>query len=183
MTTHRSADRAPFRSAPDGIDATGKDPSGRAPALRPGRAEIGTRSAARPPERRAGVTLVEVLLAVFILGVCLLGIMQGITACVGVFDASTFVKQASNVLARGDAEHPLVIQNDPEQDLAVAPDGSLLDGWTYERECLEDEDEDGLFLVRTRVARGSGGEGSEKVYERLVWFSGAGTGSGGEGAR
>ena len=131
----------------------------------------------------AGVTLVEVLLAVFILGVCLLGIMQGITACVGVFDASTFVKQASNVLARGDAEHPLVIKNNPEEDLAVAPDGSLLDGWTYERECLEDEDEDGLYLVRTRVARGHGGEGSEKVYERLVWFSGAGTGSGGEGAR
>ena len=138
---------------------------------------------AGPAPARAGVTLVEVLLAVFILGVCLLGIMQGITACVGVFDASSFVKQASNVLARGDAEHPLVVKNDPVEDLAVAPDGSLLDGWTYERECLEDEDEDGLFLVRTRVARGHGGEGSEKVYERLVWFSGAGTGSGGEGAR
>jgi hypothetical protein len=109
--------------------------------------------------------------------------MQGITACVGVFDASTFVKQASNVLARGDAEHPLVIKTDPEEDLAVAPDGSLVDGWTYERECLEDEDEDGLFLVRTRVARGHGGEGNEKVYERLVWFSGAGSGSGGEGVR
>lgn len=136
-----------------------------------------------PPAARAGVTLVEVLLAVFILGVCLLGIMQGITACVGVFDASTFVKQASNVLARGDAEHPLVVTNDPEEDLAVAPDGSLLDGWTYERECLEDEDEDGLYLVRTRVARGHGGEGNEKVYERLVWYSGAGTGGGGEGAR
>ena len=166
MTPHRSADRVPFRIAPDGIAATGKDLSGRVPVF---------------PDGRGGVTLVEVLLAVFILGTCLLGIMQGITACVGVFDASTFVKQASNVLARGDAEHPLVIQNDPVEDLAVAPDGSLLDGWTYERECLEDEDEDGLFLVRTRVARGSGGEGSEKVYERLVWFSGSG--SGGEGVR
>ena len=143
-------------------------------------------SADRPADRaagRGGVTLVEVLLAVFILGVCLLGIMQGITACVGVFDASTFVKQASNVLARGDAEHPLVLKNDPEEDLAVAADGSLLDGWTYERECLEDDDEDGLYLVRTRVARGHGGEGNEKVYERLVWFSGAGSGSGGEGVR
>ena len=57
----------------------------------------------------------------------------------------------------------------------------LIDGWTYERECLEDEDEDGLFLVRTRVARGHGGEGNEKVYERLVWYSGSG--SGGEGVR
>jgi hypothetical protein len=134
-----------------------------------------------PRGARAGVTLVEVLLAVFILGTCLLGIMQGITACVGVFDASRFVKQASNVLARGDAEHPLYVKTDPVEDLAVAPDGSLLDGWTYERECLEDEDEDGLFLVRTRVARGRGGEGNEKICERLVWFSGSG--SGGEGAR
>ncbi|MBQ6102274.1 MAG: prepilin-type N-terminal cleavage/methylation domain-containing protein [Kiritimatiellae bacterium] len=132
---------------------------------------------------RAGVTLVEVLLAVFILGICLLGIMQGISACVGVFDASTFVKQASNVLARGDAEHPFVVDDDPVEDLAVAPDGSLLDGWTYERECLEDEDEDGLFLVRTRVARGHGGEGNEKICERLVWFAGSGTGNDGGGVR
>ena len=30
-------------------------------------------------------------------------------------------------------------------------------------------------------ARGHGGEGNEKVYERLVWYSGSG--SGGEGVR
>ena len=130
---------------------------------------------------RGGVTLVEVLLAVFVLGVCLVGIMQGLSACTGVFHASTFVKQASNVLARGEAEHPFVVRNDPVEDLAVSPDGSLLDGWTYERECLEDEDEDGLFLVRTRVAHGRGGEGSERTFERLVWFTGSG--GGGEGAR
>ena len=139
----------------------------------------------RTEARRAGVTLIEVLLATLILGICVVGLMQGISACTAVFHASTFVKQASNVLARGDAEHPLVINNDPEEDLAVPPDGSLLDGWTYERECLEDEDEDGLFLVRTRIVHGHGGLGNEKVYERLVWFAGSGSAAagGGEGSR
>ena len=132
---------------------------------------------------RSGMTLVEVLLAVFILGTCLVGIMGGMTACMEVFRAAGVVRQASNVIARGDAEHPFFVKNDPVDDLEVSPDGSLLEGWTYERECLEDEDEDGLYLVRTRVARGHGGEGNEKVYERLVWFSGAGTGAGGEGVR
>ncbi len=148
----------------------------------PSHRTLGTPRAARR-DSRAGVTLVEVLLAVFILGVCLVGIMQGFSACAAVFHASTFVKQASNVRARGDAEHPSVVRNDPVEDLAVPPDGSLLEGWTYERECLEDEDEDGLFLVRTRVAHGRGGEGNERVYERLVWFPGGGTGNGGEAAR
>ena len=136
---------------------------------------------ARAP--RSGMTLLEVLLAVAILGICLVGLMRGMTVGVAAFRESVFVRQSLNVLARGDAAHPLVVSNDPTEDLEVQPDAELLEGWTYERECLEDEDEDGLFLVRTRVARGSGGEGSEKVYERLVWFSGAGTGSGGEGAR
>ena len=133
-------------------------------------------AARRPDDARAGVTLTEVLLATFILGVCLVGIMQGLSACVGVFHASTFVKEASNVLARGDAEHPLVVSGDPEDDLAVAADGSLVEGWTYERECLEDEDEDGLYLVRTTVRQGRGGPGNERVYERLVWAPAAGTG-------
>ena len=152
------------------------------PGQTPPRA-AGRRDARGGAPARAGVTLVEVLLAALILGVCLLGIMQGISACAGVFHASVFVRQASNVLARGEAEHPLVVNTDPVEDLAVSADGSLLDGWTFERECLEDEDEDGLFLVRTKVVHGRGGAGNEKVYERLVWFSGAGTGSGGEGAR
>ena len=154
------------------------DPS--APAPRAGaHAPAGRRAA------RAGVTLVEVLLATLILGICIVGLMQGISACTAVFHASTFVKQASNVLARGDAEHPLVINTDPTEDLAVAPDGSLLDGWTYERECLEDDDEDGLFLVRTKIVHGHGGLGNEKVYERLVWYAGSGSAGagGGEGAR
>ena len=136
----------------------------------------------RPPAaggdaRREGLTLVEVLLAVFILGVCLVGIMEGMSACMGVFHASGVIRQAENVLARGDAEHPLYVKNDPVEDLSVAADGGLLDGWTYEREVEEDEDEDGLYVVTTTIRKGRGGDGNQLVVTTLLHFSGGTVGS------
>lgn len=118
-------------------------------------------NASARPAARSGMTLVEVILAVFILGVCLLGIMQGMTACMETFRASSFVQQAANVLALGDEAHPAVVENDPVSDLEVTPDSALLDGWTWERSCEEDEDKDGLWLVRVKVVKGRGGPGNE----------------------
>ena len=124
--------------------------------------------------RRSGMTLVEVLLAVFVLGVCLVGIMEGIAQCMEVFRAAGVLRQAENVIARGDAEYPFYVKNDPVEDLAVSADGSLLEGWTYEREVEEDEDEDGLYLVKTSARKGRGGPGNELVVTRLVHFTGSG---------
>ena len=127
--------------------------------------------------RRGGMTLVEVLLAVFVLGVCLVGIMEGMARCMDVFHAAGVVRQAQNVLSRGDAEHPLFVKNDPVEDLAVPADGSLLEGWTYEREVEEDEDEDGLYVVTTSARKGRGGPGNQLVVTRLVHFASATGGS------
>ena len=127
---------------------------------------------------RSGMTLVEVLLAVFILGVCLVGIMEGMTACMEVFRAAGVVRQGANLIARGDAEYPFFVKNDPLEDLEVPADGSLLEGWTYERTVEEDEDEDGLYVV-TVARKGRGGPGSELVVTRLLhWPGGSGGGSG-----
>lgn len=130
-----------------------------------------------PDGRRAGMTLVEVLLAVFVLGVCLVGIMEGMARCMDVFHAAGVVRQGANVLARGDAEHPLFVKNDPVEDLAVSADGSLLEGWTYERTVEEDDDEDGLYLVTTTARKGRGGPGNQLVATRLVHFTGGTGGS------
>ena len=119
---------------------------------------------------RAGMTLMEVLLAVFILGTCLLGIMQGMTACMETFHASTFVQQAVNVMALGEEAHPAVVKDDPVSDLEVSPDGSLLDGWTWERTCEEDADEDCLWLVREKVVKGRGGPGNEFEVQSLRYL-------------
>ena len=117
---------------------------------------------------RAGMTLVEVLLAVAILGVCLAGLMQGLSATMGVFHSSAFVSQAVNVLARGEEAHPAHFENDPVSELEVTPDGAILDGWTWARSCEEDEDEDGLWLVRVRVVQGRGGPGHELEVSRRL---------------
>lgn len=120
--------------------------------------------------RRAGMTLVEVMLAVFILAVCLIGLLQGMAVSAQYFHASHFVQQAMNVLAKGDAAHPMAINEDPVSDLEVTPDGELLAGWTYERVCEEDEDEDGLYTVRTKVVQGHGGPGNEMEFLSLLYF-------------
>lgn len=123
----------------------------------------------RAGSRRSGMTLLEVLLAVMILGVCTAGLMQGLGSSAEVFRAAQFVRQAGNVLARGDAEHPATVNSDPVEDLEVPPDAELLDGWTYERVCEEDEDEDGIYVVRTRVTCGGGGPGNEIEFVSFVY--------------
>ena len=122
------------------------------------------------PRSNSGMTLIEVLMATFILGICIVGLMQGLGACVEVFNASAFIHQAANVLNRGEAEHPMIVKTDPEEDLVVSADSNLEDGWTFERTVDEDEDEDGLYVVRTKVAKGKGGTGLEQELVRLVYF-------------
>lgn len=121
--------------------------------------------------RRSGMTLIEVILATVILGICMLSLMQGISACVEVFNASAFIHEAANVLSRGEAEYPMIIQTDPEVDLVVDSDSKLVEGWTFERAVDEDEDEDGLFVVKTKVVKGQGGLGMEQEFVRLIYYS------------
>lgn len=118
----------------------------------------------------SGMTLIEVLMATFILGICIVGLMQGLGSCVEVFNASAFIHQAANVLNRGEAEYPMIVKTDPEEDLVVSADSNLEDGWTFERTVDEDEDEDGLYVVRTKVVKGRGGLGLEQEFVRLVYF-------------
>lgn len=123
----------------------------------------------------AGMTLVEVLLAVAILGVCLLGLMQGLGSCMEVFRASSFVQQAANAMARGEAQFPIVVSSDPEEDLEVRGEEiEDADGWTFTRLCEEDADEDALYVVRTKVSRGRGGPGNEFETVRLLYLPGYG---------
>lgn len=119
---------------------------------------------------KSGMTLVEVMMATLILGVGIVALMQGIGACSEVFNASAFIHQAANVLSRGEVEYPLIIKDDPEEDLVVDADGNVMDGWTFERSVEEDDDEDGLFVVRTKVVKGRGGTGMEMEVLRLVYF-------------
>ena len=63
-----------------------------------------------------------------------------------------------------------ILESDPEEDYPVDADSSIADGWTFERTVDEDEDEDGLYVVRTKVVKGHGGLGMEQEFVRLIYF-------------
>ena len=122
-------------------------------------------------ENRSGMTLVEVLAAVVILGTVLVGMMEGLGQSFRAFALARRVQTLQTVLSLGELAHPKAVIDDPVEDLAVDPDGTLMDGYTFERECLEDDDEDGLYEVHTRVACGAGGPGAEINVTEVVYYA------------
>jgi prepilin-type N-terminal cleavage/methylation domain-containing protein len=99
---------------------------------------------------RDGFTLVEVMLAAVILGVGLAVLMTAASRCLLVMKAARNYQEAQWVLGLGEADHPMAETNDLE-DLNVAPT-DYPNGCAFSREVeKDDEDEDGLHVVRTRV--------------------------------
>ena len=116
--------------------------------------------------RRSGMTLVEVLLAVVILGICMLGLMQGISASLEIFNASAYIHEAANVLARGDG-HPMIIGpiRSSTSSSTTAPSGGM-DVQIIERTRTRQP------LRRAREDRqGRGGLGMEEEYVRLIHYA------------
>jgi prepilin-type N-terminal cleavage/methylation domain-containing protein len=115
-------------------------------------------------KRREGFTLVEVLLAIVILGAGLAIMLTGAARCVAVTKISKNYQTARWTLQRGELEFPLSITNEVE-DMKVAPQ-TYDNGYTFERVVDEEEsgEEDGLHIVRSRVTwAGKGREMSEEV--------------------
>lgn len=124
--------------------------------------------------KKSGMTLIEVLFATVILGVCVFSLFQCLTMNLEAFRKTDFPQGVANVLALADAKYPFVIKSDPVEDLLVDPDSSLLDGWTYERFCDEDaeeeEDEDDIYLVHIIVKQGAGGLGREAEFLKYIYY-------------
>ncbi len=134
---------------------------------------------------RRGMTLVEVLLATVVLGLGLTGIMVALSQCMGLMRLSKEYLDAQWVLGLGELQHPIRETNDVEEKVPV-PEESLdeflsdeLRGRRYlfsrevdEKEESPDIEEDGLYVVRSKVRWGgvgySGKKGNEEVVVRLV---------------
>jgi len=102
------------------------------------------------PGRRA-FTLIEMLLAVTILATGLTVLLVGASRCLAVMRMARNYQTAQWVLTNGEAVHFPTATNSIDE-LEVAGDGSLADGFTFSRSVEPDDDEDGLCLVITRVS-------------------------------
>ncbi len=116
---------------------------------------------------RRGLTLIEVLLAVAILGVGAGVLMLATARCLAVISQSRHYSAAQRLILQVGAENPLT-----RADLeAKSESGKFSDDpdYTWEREIIEPENENqkGLYTVRTRVSWSD--RGRESFEEVVTW--------------
>jgi prepilin-type N-terminal cleavage/methylation domain-containing protein len=104
---------------------------------------------------RAGLTLIEVILAVMILGIGLAVLLASASRCLRVIQLSRNYHQARGVLELGELDYPLVEQKEEQESRMVNLNVDPVEypgGYTFSRTTEKLEDEEDLVLVRTRVA-------------------------------
>lgn len=117
-----------------------------------------------PVKKKAvrGFTLLEVMLAVIILGGALSVLYRSILVNIRMIDVSHERQEVAYVFSLGELEYPLRDIETIEEDAVVDPDGSLKEGYIFERTVDEKEEpeegveDDGLYVVRTSVTWGEG---------------------------
>lgn len=115
---------------------------------------------------RAGLTLVEVLLAMLIIGAGGLVLMTAASRCLAVIRVSRNYHSARHVFDLGELEHPVIITNDTIYNLDLDP-VEYPNGFTFSRKAEDREDLKGMKIVRTRVAWSQRGQ---QAYEETVSY-------------
>jgi prepilin-type N-terminal cleavage/methylation domain-containing protein len=116
---------------------------------------------------KRGLSLIEVMLAVVILGIGSGVLLLATARCLAIVTKSQHYSTAQRLILRIGAEHPLTRS---EVDMGTKS-GTFHDeeGYRWEREITEPESKDrkGLFTVRTRVSWSD--RGRESFEEVTTW--------------
>jgi len=111
------------------------------------------------------MTLIEVMLAIVILGIAAGTLMLATARCMAVATKARHYSNAHRLISRVDVENPL---SRGEID-AETKSGKFDDHYSWEREVTENEDEnrENLYLVRTRVSWSARGRES---FEEITGY-------------
>jgi prepilin-type N-terminal cleavage/methylation domain-containing protein len=116
---------------------------------------------------RRGLTLVEVVLAVAILGIGMAVLLTAASRCLAVMRVARNYQEAQWVLGQALADYPLDPTNDVEE--LVIDEVEIVEGFRFSRDVDEDEDEDGLYVVRSRVTWADRGRQNTEEVLQLVY--------------
>ncbi len=111
----------------------------------------------RDIQRKAGMTLIEVVIAMAVLGIALTGIMVATGRCLAVAQRARAYEIARSLIDRVEQENPLLLLEEMEEGEERGGFEGGPEGFTWERriERVETEqrqlEEQGLFRVTTRV--------------------------------
>jgi prepilin-type N-terminal cleavage/methylation domain-containing protein len=117
---------------------------------------------------RLGLTLIEVMLAVVILGIGTGVLLLATARCIAIISKSRHYTTAQRLILKVGAEHPLTraeVETGTQSDTFDDDDG-----YRWEREINEPENENrkGLYTVRTRVSWSD--RGRDSFEEVVTWF-------------
>ncbi|NQU41244.1 MAG: prepilin-type N-terminal cleavage/methylation domain-containing protein [Lentisphaerae bacterium] len=122
-----------------------------------------------PPGRRQGFSLIEVVIATAILGVSLAVLLTAASKCLLVLSIATHYQEAQLVRGQAEMEFPLIATNDLDE--LNVPLTTMDNGLTFERIVEEeDEDEDDLHVIRTRVGWSARGESRLDEIVQYIYF-------------
>lgn len=134
---------------------------------RPSDRPIGKKFDGPPATGKArGFTLVEAVLALAIMTISAAALLVAASRCLAVARLASNYQTAANVLARGEMENPLLPTNEVTDN--VVDPVTYDNGFTYSRTVEEREDEEDMFVVRSRVTWSARGrEAFEEVSTYL----------------
>jgi len=127
--------------------------------------------------KRAGFTLIEVLIATMILSFGLTTLMISLSNCAAMMTLAKQYQDAQYVFSLGELKYPIKESTDVEKDLPVDPDTDLVEGYAFERtvdkkDLDTNEVDDMLYVVRTRVTWGTGEDQCEELVRYVRQLEG-----------
>lgn len=121
----------------------------------------------KKPTDQQGFTLIEVLIAMVILATSVASLMAATAQCMSVIGRARQLETARGLLARVDAENP-ILSIDMEEGYESGEFDDM-EKYTWSREIVMDDEENrpGLFIVTTRV---QWSEKSRTAFEEVTTY-------------
>lgn len=121
----------------------------------------------RASRARLGLTLIEVMIAMAIIGIGIVVLVTAAARCIGVVRQSKNYHMARAILDRGEAEHPIIKDKETKDLINLDVEPVRYDnGFTFTRKA-EEGAEEGLILLRSTV---SWSERSRSAQEEVVTY-------------
>ena len=118
-----------------------------------------------PSRVKRAFTLIEAVIAIAIISMSGFAMLAAASRCLAVASASRNYHAAVTVIDQGGLEHPIAPTNDVYDN--VVEEVEYANGFTFSRSVEEIEDEEDLFLVRTKVTWTSRGK---EAFEEVVTY-------------
>ena len=125
---------------------------------------------------KAGMTLIEILMALAILAISAGVLMTATSRCLNVISTAKNYYEARRILETGELEYPLlVVQKKGEKDLkALNLNVGPIEyprNFTYQRTSVRDEDKQDLMVVKSRVTWSAQGKSAFEEVTSYLYYT------------